>query len=268
VDQFSGSRSVGHKIVCETAFHELNDKAREEVGKLIATDDEFTAFSDSCIWPDHPKRRRVEHFVNVARDVKKIDSNACPQGENKCLLSAIANDVGVLSGGADADKKLESLKYLGHWIGDLHQPLHVSFEDDQGSNKIKESGPCSSNLHSVWDGCIITQTLGTDVRAIGSMLQEEITNAQRNKWKGPVEKAHEWATESLVITRRANVGYCVSDDATCKYSATQAEFDEDKPEKITKVDKQYIQDHAAVVRQRLKQAGVRLAELLNQALGQ
>jgi hypothetical protein len=52
----------------------------------------------------------VEHFVNVARDIKEIDSNAGPPGEDKCLLSAIVTDVGMLSGGADADKKSSGLR--------------------------------------------------------------------------------------------------------------------------------------------------------------
>ena len=56
---------VGHKVVCEIAFHELNPKALAEVTRLIKKDPQFAAFADSCIWPDHPKRRRVEHFINV-----------------------------------------------------------------------------------------------------------------------------------------------------------------------------------------------------------
>ena len=77
---------VGHNIICEIAFHELNDHARTEVSKLLAKDDEFKLFSESCIWPSS-KTARVEHFVNVPRNVTKIDSNACP-GPERCLLSA------------------------------------------------------------------------------------------------------------------------------------------------------------------------------------
>ena len=66
---------VGHKIVCEIAFHELNDTARAKVTELIGRDPEFQSFADSCIWPDHPKRRRVEHFLNVERTVATVTSN-------------------------------------------------------------------------------------------------------------------------------------------------------------------------------------------------
>ena len=38
-----------------------------------------------------------------------------------------------------------------HWVGDIHQPLHVSFEDDRGGNNIQVNGQCSGNLHATWD---------------------------------------------------------------------------------------------------------------------
>ena len=52
-------------------------------------------------------------------------------------------------------------------IGDIHQPLHVSFADDRGGNFIREAGPCVNSLHTVWDTCIIEKKRGTDVQ--GSM---------------------------------------------------------------------------------------------------
>ena len=48
---------LGHKIICQTAFQELNDKARNEVIRLIALDDTFKSFADACTWPDHPRKR-------------------------------------------------------------------------------------------------------------------------------------------------------------------------------------------------------------------
>ena len=63
----------------------------------------------------------------------------------------------------DEQKNLQLLKSLGHWISDLHQPMHVSFADDRGANKIDVGSPCNTNLHSVWDTCIIKETLGQPV---------------------------------------------------------------------------------------------------------
>ena len=63
---------LGHKIICEIAFQELNDKARNEVVRLISTDPSFHSFTNACTWPDHPRKRAEEHVINVARSVQTI----------------------------------------------------------------------------------------------------------------------------------------------------------------------------------------------------
>ena len=73
----------------------------------------------------------------------------------KCLFTGIAVDLELLRTSHDDQAKLASLKFLGHWVGDIHQPLHVSFADDRGGNFIRESEPCVNSLHTVWDVCII-----------------------------------------------------------------------------------------------------------------
>jgi len=56
---------LGHKIICQIAFEELNNKARNEVIRLIALDGTFNSFTDACTWPDHPRKRAEEHFINT-----------------------------------------------------------------------------------------------------------------------------------------------------------------------------------------------------------
>src|SRR5499427_8676227 len=173
---------LGHKIICQIAFQELNDKARTEVVRLIATDTTFDSFTDACTWPDHPRKRAEEHFVNVARPIHTITGSECSPGVPKCLFTAIASDLEVLRTSNDDAAKLASLKYLGHWIGDIHQPLHVSFADDRGGNFIRESGPCVNSLHTVWDVCIIEKKLGTDPHTVARDLVESITETNKAAW--------------------------------------------------------------------------------------
>src|SRR4030095_15905763 len=117
-----GWGDLGHKIVCQIAFQELNNKARTEVVRLIALDETFDSFTDACTWPDHPRKRAEEHFINVTRSVQTITLSQCP-GAPKCLFTAIPADLEVLRTSNDDAAKLASLKYLGHWVGDIHQPL-------------------------------------------------------------------------------------------------------------------------------------------------
>jgi len=86
---------LGHRIVCEIAFQELNDKARAEVLRLIQLDQEFRTFSDACTWPDHPRKRAEEHFINVPRAFQRFTAAECPEAA-KCLFTAIVEDLEVL----------------------------------------------------------------------------------------------------------------------------------------------------------------------------
>jgi nuclease S1 len=137
---------------------------------------------------------------------------------------------------------------------------------DRGGGKIKESGPCVGNLHGVWDRCIIEQTLGQDARAIGRDLQEAVTDADRMAWQAG--QVHDWAAESLVLAREASVHYCVQEGSTCSYDAGRETYQPGSTERVVKVDAAYLDAHKATVIERLKRGGVRLAHLLNKALGQ
>src|SRR5262249_5636917 len=140
----------GHEIICEIAVHEMKVPAAQlELARLLALDPEFKTFSSACTWPDHPRKRANQHYVNVARTANTITGPGCPlPGVEKCLLSAIQHDAQLLGDRTAPDaKRLEALKYLGHWIGDIHQPLHVSFEDDRGGNEIRTTGVCRSQFN-------------------------------------------------------------------------------------------------------------------------
>jgi hypothetical protein len=133
----------GHKVICEIAFRLVQLDTRAAVERLIASDPTFHTFADSCVFPDHPRIRAPEHFLNLPRDSKGLTLDECPLAP-KCVLTAILNDAKVLSSKAETDAdRLIALKSLGHWLGDIHQPLHVSFEDDRGGNTIRVNGQCS-----------------------------------------------------------------------------------------------------------------------------
>jgi S1/P1 Nuclease len=197
---------LGHKIVCQIAFQELNAKVRAEVVRLIASDEKFDSFTDACTWPDHPRQRAEEHFINVPRTLQTISTAQC-QGAPTWLFTAIVTDREVLRTSTDDPAKLASLKFLGHWVGDIHQPLHVSFADDRGGNLIRESGPCVNSLHTVWDTCIIEKKLGTDPQTIARDLLDGLPDSDRAAWVAvPIAG---WANESFQVTRRKSVQYCV-----------------------------------------------------------
>ena len=256
---------TAHRIICEIAFNELNSQASAEVKRLIRLDPVFFTFSGSCIWPNHPRKRSREHFVNLPRSATQLENDPCPLAD-KCLVTAIEVDLKIVAdAGAPDASKLDALKFLGHWVGDVHQPMHVSFEDDRGGNRIGETGPCERNLHAVWDGCIIEQKLGRDIRSIAAALRGAVTPAARNEWNSTGPKA--WANESFNITTSEAVSYCVKKSGACWYAADNKELDTDEAQRVVVVNDAYIERQLPTVKKRLTQAGVRLGHLLNHAVG-
>ena len=101
--------------------------------------------------------------------------------------------------------------------------------------------------------------------AIVRELRAGITDEQRAEWlaSDPVD----WANESFAIARKPEFGYCIMVDGTCQYAADNRAFDEGEPKRVVVVDDSYLDRHAQIARERIAMAGVRLAGLLNRALG-
>lgn len=244
----------GHKIVCEIAFRLAQPDTRAAIRKLIRSDTEFDTFTDSCVYPDHPRKRAPEHFINFPRDARPLTSDDCP-GASKCVLTAILNDSQVLASKSEkpADR-LIALKFLGHWVGDIHQPLHVSFEDDRGGNNIRVNGKCSGNLHATWDNCLVQNAVGTDVADAASELVDGITDELKTKWSA--SEPRDWANESFAISEAAKTQYCVMHGPSC-----------DLPDGSVTINQEYLDANESVVKEQLQKAGVRLAKLLDTAFG-
>jgi len=123
----------------------------------------------------------------------------------------------------------------------------------------------------VWMTCDATaglneKKLGADYRQVAQDLLDGLPSSDKTAWIAvPVEG---WASESLRVTRRASVGYCVHSGSKCIYKQGQETFTEGEEEKAVKVDAAYLEAQVPAVRGRLKRAGIRLAHLLNSLLGQ
>jgi S1/P1 Nuclease len=189
----------------------------------------------------------------LPRDSDGLHSETYPAAP-ACVVTAIKKDFEVLSSSnASQAQKLESLKFLGHWVGDIHQPLHVSFEDDRGGNSIPVSGLCSSNLHSAWDTCLVIKAVGEDVGGAATDRMKTITPARIESWthSAPMD----WANEPFVIAEQAQTKYCIRQGASC-----------DHPSGKVKIDAAYVAVKTPIVGEQLQKAGVRLAHLLDAAL--
>ena len=261
----------GHYTVCEIGYLNLSPRTRTEVDRLVALDGRFASFTETCTFPDNPVSRASEHYSNYLRSQRRIGPG-CPGGR-PCVLGAIDSDLAILrSATSDDPAKATAILYIGHWFGDLHQPLHISFADDRGGNSVKAPGLCSgsyeASIHSVWDTCVVERRIfspGTDrlarARAAAALLNGGITDRQRRNWVR--SQPWQWAGESYKVTIGRRTGYCVRKSGACWYSADKEQYANGDPQRSLLVDDDYLDRARPIVETRLKRAGIRLADALN-----
>lgn len=263
----------GHYTVCAIGYLNLTPAAKAEVDRLVALDGRFPGFVETCTFPDNPVSRASEHFANFPRADRRVRPG-CPGGR-PCVIDALAADLAILrAGSASAAQKSTAMLYIGHWFGDLHQPLHISFADDRGGNSVGAPGLCSGNfaasLHSVWDTCVIERRIfgpGSDrvarARAAAALLDATITDKQRRNWVR--SQPWQWAGESYKVTLAAPTGYCLRRSGECWYSDSKREFASGDAQRNVNVDAAYLDRAKPIVETRLKRAGIRLADALNRS---
>ncbi len=273
----------GHRTVCEIALRNLTPAARREVDRLLRAHPVIPVVAPrnaeygwACTYPDNivrggPDRRSSEHYVNYPRTTLVVTRGLLCGAVRDCVISAIATDLATLRSTSAADsRRAEALIYLGHWIGDIHQPLHSSFKDDTGGNEVNVRELCRGGLHSTWDTCILeSRHLGRDpsvesVRALATAWDRRATEAERRAWRAA--EPWQWLAESYVETLKPELGYCILAQGACRYSADHLTWAPRRPRRSVLIDSDYMDMAMPIIRRRIAQAGVRLAHYLNQAL--
>ena len=257
--------------MCEIAYQELATSTRKKVDRLMSHDSQYNTFADACNFADDPRQRAIEHYVNFPRDTQAVTSDECLLADD-CLFTAIDADLRVLAEADASDlDKLTAMKFLGHWIGDLHQPLHVSFADDRGGNNVAVTGRCEGSMHSTWDACLIVSRIleephtGPQAAALAQRLRAGITDVERDRWHQ--DNIPQWADESFQIVTAEDTGYCDRTADGCIYdlASNRLTYAGGRMKQVM-VSEHYIDAQAPIIRSLLSRAGVRLAYLLNNTL--
>lgn len=248
----------GHKLVCGLAEQKLNQEARRMVTELVsqgqALEDKSDSFAEACLWPDSVKYStrqdtRPDHYINVPDDANRIDlARDCPA--MNCLAIGVQRALTYLAAPAEGKQQMArraaALRYLGHYIGDLHQPLHVSNGSDWGGNKIRIRWQReTTNLHALWDYHML--------EAMGFTYPESLEHLGADLPDAGSVNILGWMNETLQLTRsHAYVGL----DGQPIASGARLGMD-------------YMNHNKPVMVQQIRLAAARLALLLNQlAAGQ
>ena len=259
--------ALGHRMVGELAQRHISPAALAQVELLLAGEPDPT-LAGVADWADRlrdldPERFKATsrwHYVNTppGLDCDYDAARDCPGGN--CVIGAIQAQRRIL---ADRRQPLEArrdaLKFIVHFVGDVHQPMHANNHDDLGGNRYQVSlrtelqpeayarkyyvdGVMGTNLHSIWDYYI----LGTE----GLSLAQYSDRLDALPWPpmpadGPQTGPEAWAGESCRLIEARHV-----------YPDGH------------KMDRSYLDEYRPLAEQRVRQAAWRLAQILDADLGQ
>lgn len=259
----------GHQTIAKIAEANIRPKTRAAVRRLLATsallgtpECKAATMTQASTWADCIKPLKDAdgksrfgyaygwHFQDVSICRPFDLAPACKDGN--CVSAQIERDVALLGNKrAPAKDRVEALAFLIHFVGDLHQPLHAGEKDDKGGNDVKAVygtyGPQRLNLHSIWDGYLAERAISTGP----SLVRRYPAAARRTIAAGSLT---DWSRES----------WQVAHDAT--YASVMPDACGPTPPRVT-LDEATIRRLVPVARLEVERGGLRLARLLDQALG-
>ena len=289
---------TGHQVVAVIAEEHLNPHARDMVAQILAAGpidpalrrfcgaNTLDAFADSSTWADDQRSIQPDtagwHFIDIPRGVAKGDiAPNCPPSTS-CITRAIDDQMAILRNiNASAQARADALRYIIHFFGDLHQPLHATSNNDLGGNCVpvsffgaapqernvtKES--YAPNLHGIWDTDILE-------RFAGGQTPQQFADEMSVKFKGQIPA---WLRERVDVVSWAWESHQLAEDSV--YGALPRKVAIETPVEVKACsDDQHIStrmlnlheqvgaDYQAaaegVIQEQLTKAGIRLAAALN-----
>lgn len=238
----------GHRIISLIAEKHLSVKTAQAIDAMTADSD----LSQLSLWPDKIrhlpewKHTKYWHYINIDDDEHFETLKRSSKGD---LLSALDQAYQQLQNTDLANReRRQALSFFIHFVGDIHQPLHVGRLDDRGGNTLRLKWPKKTktyNLHWVWDSGLINTK---DVSAKDyARLLDRATKIQIQRWQQ--DRFLDWAIESKTLRSQVY-----------EFGLTTA-VNGQQP--IT-ISQDYIHRNRPIIEKRLLMAGIRLAGSLNQ----
>ena len=267
----------GHKIVALIADHYLDPAVKQKVDAMLAADTDTLTKHDiasEAVWADthrdldrktaQERMAVTDSWHNVKLALNHPDMKAaCPgeklpagkpasQGPADCAIDKVNQFTEELSSkAASPAEKLLALKYLLNLVADLHQPLYVSDDGNQGGDATRVSGGGAEpgTLRHYWDAEFLDY-LGDDPKPIADDIADGVRQSKSfDKMSQGTPSA--WALEAFGLAKEHAYGKLPPKKADGSYE----------------LPPDYVTDSIETIRLQLARAGVRLAGILNHALG-
>ncbi|KAE9607186.1 hypothetical protein Lal_00025977 [Lupinus albus] len=259
----------GHYATCKITQEYLSEDALYAVKQLLPDSAEGD-LAAVCAWADevrHNYRFRWSsalHYIDTP-DFKCNyeycrDCHDSYGHKHRCVTGAIYNYTMQLSSAyANTASELtynltEALMFLSHFVGDVHQPLHVGFTGDLGGNSITVRWyRRKTNLHHVWDDMIIDSALKTFYDSDLSIMIQAIKRNITETWSNDIP-VWEHCAHNYTVCPDWYASESIS--LACKFAYKNATPG-------STLQDEYFLSRLPVVEKRLAQGGVRLATILN-----
>ena len=236
----------GHQAVATIAENHLIPQAKAQITALLGSQ----SLADVSTWADEVRNEPAFkstagwHFVDLPLGLsfEEFSKEVRAQGEDN-VYGAMQKARSILTHPkASRSQKIEALKFLVHFVGDAHQPMHVSRKEDKGGNTIQvRFDNQGTNLHSLWDSKLLDHQ-GLSVVEMSKQF-DKASPEDIQKWQA--DQPMQWLWESYQITTRLYA----------------------EVEKNNTLDEDYYKTHIGIIEQRIEQGGVRLAGVLNDIYG-
>ncbi len=239
---------LGHALVASLAERQLSPQARAQIAMLLpdqpAQPDQTQRLAAIASWADEIRTEGQYrdtsslHYVNFAGVCRSDPPRDCPDGQ--CVIAAIDRYANVLGDtGRPLAERAEALKFLVHFVGDMHQPLHAGRRNDRGGNRFQVNflGE-GTNLHRVWDHDVLASA-GLEF----SQYHEQL--AQTPLPPPGILDPVQWA------------------EGSCRWTDTQGFY----PNRPGRLAKNYLETQRPLAEAQVRLAASRLAALLERELG-
>ena len=285
----------GHQTVALIAEKHLTPDARDFVQKLLTENPIDPALKrycgnatrdpmlDASTWADDVRPQRKNgpwHYIDIPRGAKRGPLEPyC--GTEGCVTRAITEQLAILKDkNADAAKRVEALRYVIHFVGDLHQPLHDTTNADEGGNCVpvkylrrdprQHNHSYSPNLHNLWDSAILERDAeGADPADYAETI-ETLFTADIEAWQKAGIRLDDWVWEGFDLAETTVYGalmpkVAVEPNVPVHSCADDSNIGDRLFRQKIVAGEAYQEKAAPVIERRLAEGGVRLAMMLNEA---
>jgi hypothetical protein len=230
--------ATGHRVVGKIAFKYLKPATKRKIKKLLNNQslDFVSTYADDIKSDKRYDEFYTWHFINIPLESDYETSEKNPKGD---LVTGINYCIKIIEDkNAKQEDRVFYLKLLIHFIGDLHQPMHVGLLEDKGGNDFKLKWFYDdTNLHAVWDREMI-DSYGMSYTELADNADALNKNQVKTIQEGSLI---DWVNDTHILTRQVYAN--VKPGENLRYS--------------------YSYDNFETVRSQLQKAGIRLAKILN-----